>query len=348
MSLIRTKYKKIYPFIYGFITDKNKKSFFQMLIDLIDLKKTNSFTDLSYYFNALMYKKDAGDIGKYVNRNILLKINNLHGIQGTHYYLDNKIRFAEKMTEAGVPIPLYIGKIEKQNFYESNGNKTELKIKSDLLPIIAKLLEHHKVIFIKNVTGLGGDGVFKFKLETLIDLSVLNLEHDYMIDKGLEQHHDLNLINPYCINTLRVITLNDKGDIRIPNSILRMGVNKAHVDNATFGGIFLNYDLSDNKLYEIAKRFAAQGGKSFYRHPDTDFLFKDQSLPYPDKVIELVLQAAQVFPDRSVIGWDVAFTSEGPVIIEGNSNPCPLLTQVSLKGFRNNAIYEEFYREVYQ
>lgn len=126
-----------------------------------------------------------------------------------------------------------------------------------------------------------------------------------------------------------------------------MGVNESHNDNASTGGIFVNYDIEKNKLGEVASKFIGSGGTSFYSHPKTHYIFKDQPLPYPDKVFSLVTKAARVFPDRYIIGWDVAYTPEGPVIIEGNTNPCPVGMQISLRGLRNNKIYDDIYREFY-
>ena len=122
-------------------------------------------------------------------------------------------------------------------------------------------------------------------------------------------------------------------------------MDNLHNDNVATGGIFVNYDIEKNKLGEIAIRYVNLLETRYYSHPNTNFVFKDQPLPYPHKVIALVTKAAKLFPDRFVIGWDVAYTPEGPVIIEGNTNPCPVEIQLALKGMRNNKIYDELYHE---
>ena len=61
-------------------------------------------------------------------------------------------------------------------------------------------------------------------------------------------------------------------------SLLRMGVNESYKDNASSGGIFVNYDIEKNKLGEVATKFLNKGGASFYSHPGSNFIFKDQSL----------------------------------------------------------------------
>lgn len=44
-------------------------------------------------------------------------------------------------------------------------------------------------------------------------------------------------------------------------------------------------------------------------------------IPYWDKIIEMIKRAALVIPEVRLVGWDVAITSNGVQIIEGNHNP---------------------------
>ena len=39
------------------------------------------------------------------------------------------------------------------------------------------------------------------------------------------------------------------------------------------------------------------------------------------EAIELVKQTAGVVPEIGYVGWDVAFSTKGPVIVEGNEYP---------------------------
>lgn len=329
------------------LSDKERKSILSILNDLKKLKKKNSFGEMKFYVRTLMYKKDAGNINMYVNDSVLSRILKLMTTQDNWFLLDNKIKFSEIM--AGLPgiTPLYLGKIEKVFICDSEGNSFSIKNKKDLLPVIDKLVQIHKVIFIKSAEKFGGDGVFRCTETSTLNLDEINLDEDYIIEKGLTQHDFLNRINPYCVNTLRVISLNRNGEIKIPSCLLRMGLNESYKDNASSGGIFVNYDIEKNKLGEVATKFLNKGGASFYSHPGSNFIFKDQSLPYPNEVISIVTKATKMFPDRYIIGWDVAYTPEGPVIIEGNTAPCPAGMQIALRGLRNNKIYDGIYREFY-
>ena len=45
----------------------------------------------------------------------------------------------------------------------------------------------------------------------------------------------------------------------------------------------------------------------------------------------MVTEAALAFPENKSIGWDVAFTSEGVDLIEGNHDWCKLLWQLPVE-----------------
>lgn len=326
------------------LLDRDRKSILQISKDLIELKKKNSYKEMRYYIANLMYKKDAGDIHKYVNHTILIRVLKFNSKQGNWLDLANKLRFSEKMKQLPGSIPFYLGKIEKGVLYDNEGIGMKLTSKNELLPILKKLVEKHKAIFVKSVESFGGKGVYRFNESSPLNLDDLNLQNDYIIEKGLTQHSELNRINPHCVNTLRVISLNRNNEIKIPSCALKMGTNKLHNDNISTGGIFTVYNLEENKLDAVASN---KDGKRLYSHPETHYVFKDKSLPYPDKVISLVTKAAKVFPDRYIIGWDIAYTPEGPMIIEGNTNPCPVGMQIALRGLRNNKIYDDLYHEFY-
>ena len=52
----------------------------------------------------------------------------------------------------------------------------------------------------------------------------------------------VNKINLNCINSLRVISVRVNDEVYIPSSLLRMGVGTSFLDNASAGGIFVNYN----------------------------------------------------------------------------------------------------------
>jgi hypothetical protein len=57
------------------------------------------------------------------------------------------------------------------------------------------------------------------------------------------------------------------------------------------------------------------------RHPVTGVEVLGRSVPGWDEVVALVERTHRVINDRILVGWDVALTPDGPVLLEGNSYP---------------------------
>jgi hypothetical protein len=57
------------------------------------------------------------------------------------------------------------------------------------------------------------------------------------------------------------------------------------------------------------------------RHPVTGVEIVGRPVPCWEQVVALVQRAHRVVSDRVLVGWDVAITPEGPVLLEGNSYP---------------------------
>ena len=55
------------------------------------------------------------------------------------------------------------------------------------------------------------------------------------------------------------------------------------------------------------------------RHPRTGAALDGIEMPGWHEVRELVLRAARAFGALRTVGWDVAMTPDGPVLVEGNS-----------------------------
>ena len=67
---------------------------------------------------------------------------------------------------------------------------------------------------------------------------------------------------------------------------------------------------------------------AFDAHPTTGVVFDGFQIPCFQEAKELVLKAALESDKILVVGWDVAISENGPVVIEGNRRPGFDLVQV--------------------
>ena len=96
--------------------------------------------------------------------------------------------------------------------------------------------------------------------------------------------------------------------------MLRVGINSVN-DNRATGGVGIGI-TDDGHLMKNGM------GHHFLvtKHPVTGFVFEGYQLPYWKEVKELVTNAHLLLPEITTIGWDVAITPDGPVLVEGNDN----------------------------
>lgn len=177
------------------------------------------------------------------------------------------------------------------------------------------------VVFAKPARGCGGDGIEKLTREKAKgQFDRLIREGRVVVEEVIEQHHELSAINASSVNTLRTCTcINDQGDVTVLYMVFRIGRKDAFVDNMSAGGLYTK--LSEDGRITHPCYSAVGFGTIYTHHPDTNLPFVGIQLPMIDQVKELVIKAATKLPGSRYIGWDVAITPDGPVIVEGNERP---------------------------
>lgn len=148
-----------------------------------------------------------------------------------------------------------------------------------------------------------------------IESFLKNCNEPYIIQKVLRQHEGLNRVHEGSINSLRICSLLLEDGVHILSACLRMGVDKARIDNVTSGGISVGIN-SDGTMHEFAYNYFT-GAKTAV-HPQ-GFVFKGQPVPSYDKAIELVKTAHPIIGHFRLVSWDIAIDDVGdPVLIEAN------------------------------
>lgn len=150
------------------------------------------------------------------------------------------------------------------------------------------------------------------------------------------------LIKPCSVNTCRILTLIlPDHTITIPFAVMRFGRKGSTVDSWSKGGIAFAIDLETGKVGKGLFHPDYGSTKEVTHHPDSGVQLSGLTIPYWKEIKEMVLNAAMVTPGIKSVGWDVAVTQRGPLLIEGNSLWNPLIFQAIYGGFlssKNRAV----------
>ena len=60
-------------------------------------------------------------------------------------------------------------------------------------------------------------------------------------------------------------------------------------------------------------------------HPVTGKAFEGFQIPYWEEILKLTEKALRKVDGINYVGWDIAITGKGPIIVEGNCVPCPTI-----------------------
>lgn len=132
------------------------------------------------------------------------------------------------------------------------------------------------------------------------------------------------------LQTMRINTLlQPDGHVSILFYMIKILAGKTVSDNFSMGttGNLIAYGDRDTGLLRGAVNIheCGSGMKAVATHPHTGTTFDGFQLPLWSDAVELVTKGQRCFPELATLGWDVAITDEGPVIIEANSRWDPPL-----------------------
>jgi glutathione synthase/RimK-type ligase-like ATP-grasp enzyme len=215
------------------------------------------------------------------------------------YIVHNKDEFNQKFSK-------YI----KRDWLYLGDNKEEF----------CQFIKNKKYIIVKPRSGTCGKGIEKINLTKFKADKLYNylLENKLVIiEDVVSQHHVMNKLHPNSVNTIRVITILHNGITHVVAAYMRIGNGKV-VDNFNSGGMVVPVDVEEGIIKYPA---LDKAGHLYKQHPLTRVGIIGFKVPLWNKVLELVNEATKEIPELGIMGWDVAITKEGPLLIEANQYP---------------------------
>jgi hypothetical protein len=273
----------------------------------------------------------------------------IHDKLNPSYYrslLEDKYIFDRFMKSYNFPLAQMRGIIMNNSIFWLNEKGTE--------PLEA-IINYELDCYCKMLTKWGGQDVHKLeindrnvtidnKLSDIPGLKKMVSNAIFVLQTTICQHPEMNRINSSCVNTVRAITIHNGEYATNFINYLRLGVGNSIVDNISHGGLGCGI-REDGTIFDTAMdKFGFTGWIT--HHPDSNVEFKGFKIPFYNEALKLVVNMHQCFHCFFIIGWDIAITESGPVIIEANPVGGLLYEQTLYGGFRQQFLkYANSYRE---
>lgn len=203
-------------------------------------------------------------------------------------------------------------------------------------------------LFIKPAAGRGGKGtqIWQYRGDRLYESTegqslegkalLAELRRDsanaaLLVQSRLENHPALMALCGRVFSTARIMTVLDETlEPEVTTAVFRMANGSAVVDNIHRGGLAASVDLESGTLGSALS--LGPDAMRVDQHPKSKTAINGFTLPLWDEAKGLAIRTHKTLPGDPtvVVGWDIGFTKDGPVLVEGNSGPCVHLLQRGL------------------
>lgn len=195
-------------------------------------------------------------------------------------------------------------------------------------------------IIVKPLSGHSGVGIRIFDTKDFTDEELLKETKKlipFIAEQIIEQDDKMAAFHPKSLNTVRVVTFQINGKVSIVWSFLRVGQGDSTVDNMGSGGFGAQVDVETGKVITDAIDYA---GEKVSVHPDTGIKFKGYQIPHWDELKSTVTKLSTVLPSIHCVGWDMAYSKNGWVLVEANGRAQVVTIQV-LTGHGYKPLFEK-------
>ena len=282
------------------VAKKENKNYFKLILDTGYCVLRYGFA-LSDYLNYQLYNKRREERRKYVStktENKFYEIVSPSAYKKRYTVKPNFLQEFKEYTKRDFIVP------KEDNFEEFN-----------------KFLDNHEVFMSKPYDGLGGADVKKEYTKDIADRKEYFdncIKNRIFLEELIIQHPEMNRLCDKSVNTMRIMTFNNNGKSQIIWMGLRVGNGVNAIDNFHAKGMAVNIDIETGRLVGNA---IDKDLNEYEVHPLTSVKFEGFKIPCFEEAKRMVLEACLESDKILVVGWDVAISDKGPVIIEGNRRP---------------------------
>lgn len=265
-------------------------------------------------------------LGRYETKNWLFKALSRHrrrvrGERPPYVTLTDKKDFARRCAVHGVPTPPVL-------LSAANGIVTWHAERADLdRDLFVKLRcgrGARGTVTLRRVSGLlyqDSLGRFHTLGQVMRDLCARSRTDKLIVQPHVANHPSLADIAGQSLAVLRVFTCLDGNDRpAVTHGMLRV-LGKLEPDWPTEAELGAPVDLATGRLGAMTGDRRSGALDWYDRHPVTGAAIAGRILPHWPAIMAVACDAHRAYPERVVLGWDIALSPGGVLVLEGNSRP---------------------------
>lgn len=276
-----------------------------------------------YFFLALYMDYVDGDITEYIPNGFVYHFNIvMNGELRPHLVEDKSLTSARLRAHDVACVREFLSFEPGRGFIGSDGSIL------DLQQACAAIADAGGRAFSKPLAANMGRGARVVSAEPEALRQIASNDEHILFQPVIAQHPLLASLNPSSVNTIRINSLRTGDQVESHVATMRVGREGRIVDNAAAGGLCVKIDMATGRLGSFARTKPAISTHPFAHHPDTDVAFGSIVVPFWPEVLDLVRRGGQAMAPLRSLGWDIAVTPEGPIVIETNAAWAPEVFQL--------------------
>ncbi|THF61611.1 sugar-transfer associated ATP-grasp domain-containing protein [Pseudothauera rhizosphaerae] len=300
-----------------------------------------------YYAQFSLYRVPAGAWGSFVESVEVNACTRRMNAAGQRLVTD-KLQFHAWLTAAGVPTIPILGVLAGPG---ASPSAEGFAVFSDAESFGRAADGFPDGLFFKTVDGAHGDGAFPAvrrgsgwcfagREGTAADLFEHCMAHPaghsgWLVQPLIRPCAELAAgLMPRALGTVRIVTLLRGGTVHLLAGLLKIPVGDSVTDNfseGASGNLVVPVDLQTGTLGAgvMSRHRDWPTMVTLDRHPDTGCRISGFQLPFWDDTIGLIRRTQLGLREAPTLGWDVALTDGGPLIVEANAGYGVELHQVA-------------------
>ena len=296
---------------------------------------------------------------EFLSKQRLTKMQNLLNPPEHHHLVHNKLHFHEACRLHGVPAPPVLAVVDlADHMVQARTLGVPRLTQAPQLASYLGALPQGTRLIVKGIEASHGEGLLAITTASdgTVDPEGRRLTADaiwrhcrrhqgfggFLLQPWLEPDSALRPIMPgRALGTVRLTTVILNRQPSILYGSIKLPVGSNFYDNFSHGvtgNLVAEVDVESGRL-GIARgptdppTFRLEVRE---RHPDTGARIEGFQLPHWPETLQTVLNGAAAFRELRTVGWDVAITSTGIFLLEGNHNWDPQGPQITLqRGIRS-------------